>query len=245
MRKTVYFFISLLSIAPALAESPNSFGSAKKLLADIHEDIGHQITVYCGCPYKRTTKSGGDLDREVCGLKARKNESRSDRLEWEHVVPAARFGNTRTCWTTGHAKCVKRDGTKYKGRKCCNRSGVDKEFRMAHNDPINLFPSGGEVNGDRSDHPYGQVPGEDRVFGSCDFEVGGSPKRAEYSDGVKGEIARAILHMIDHRGAMVPYDRAKLELDSANDPPEAWEIERATKITEETGVRNKWVLGAE
>ena len=33
------------------AQPPATFGAAKKLAADIHEAIGHQLTVYCGCPY--------------------------------------------------------------------------------------------------------------------------------------------------------------------------------------------------
>ncbi len=39
----------------------------------------------------------------------------------------------------------------------------------------NLAPSVGELNGDRSNHPYGIVEDEPREYGACDFEVGGSP----------------------------------------------------------------------
>lgn len=128
--------------APAMAQSPTRFASAKALLAGIHQEIGHLRTLYCGCPCLRKGRSGGDIDRETCGLAARKNEKRSDRVEWEHVVPASWFGRHRSCWRVGHALC----GTK-KGRACCLKPGVDPDFQAAHNDPYNLFPAGGELMG--------------------------------------------------------------------------------------------------
>jgi len=233
----ILILLALLITSPAMAESPKSFKTAKKWIADIHTKIGHETTFYCGCPYSRTTESGGVLDMEACGLKARKNEKRADDLEWEHITPAAWIGGHLACWTTGHAKCSE------PGRECCNKSGVNDAFRYAHNDLNNLFPSGGEVNGDRSDHPYGTVDNEPREYGACDFEVGGSPKRAEVADSLKGVIARALLHMATHRGARIPYDLDKLKQDSADDPPEAWEIKRARKIADKTGIRNVHILG--
>ena len=99
---SIALFLSVLA-SPALGQSPERFSAAKKLLAGIHEEIGHLQTLYCACPYVRTSRSGGDIDREACGLKARKNAKRSDRVEWEHVVPASWFGSHRTCWKEGHA----------------------------------------------------------------------------------------------------------------------------------------------
>ena len=52
---------------------------------------------------------------------------------------------------------MKSDGTPFKGRKCCTKSGVDPAFMAAYTDPHNLFPAGGEVNGDRSAYPFGRV----------------------------------------------------------------------------------------
>ena len=112
-------------------------------------------------------------------------------------MPASWFGRDRSCWTEGHALCVKKNGKAFKGRSCCVKDGVDAEFLAAHNDPHNLFPAGGEVNGDRSAHPYGTVEGEPRKYGTCDFEVGGRPKAAEPAEGVRGEVARAMLYMAD------------------------------------------------
>ena len=222
---------------PAAAQSPARFSTAKTLLAGIHEEIGHLQTLYCGCPYVRTTRSGGDIDREACGLKARKNEKRSDRIEWEHVVPASWFGGNRSCWTQGHALC----GNK-KGRKCCLKPGVDPDFQAAHNDPHNLFPAGGEVNGDRLNHPYGTVAGEPRAYGSCDFEVGGRPKVAEPALSVRGEVARAMLYMVERYGADVRMTQPELLAWHRADPPDLWEVDRARRIEAATGLRNRYVM---
>jgi deoxyribonuclease-1 len=230
-----------LLAAPALGQSPERFGAAKKLLADIHDEIGHLATVYCGCPYVRTSRSGGNIDRKTCGLEARKNEERSDRVEWEHVVPASWFGSNRTCWQSGHEFCMKKSGKSFKGRECCLKPGVDPAFLAAHNDPHNLFPAGGEVNGDRLNHPYGTVEGEARMYGTCDFEVGGSPKVAEPAASVRGELARAMLYMAERYEVDVRMTHEELMGWHESDPPDDWETERARRIETATGLQNPYI----
>ena len=227
---------------PSYAQDPlSSFSKAKKFLADIHEEIGHLKTVYCGCPYVRTTTSGGDIDRDACGLKARSNEMRSDRLEWEHVVPASWFGNTRACWQLKnkvYPACTKSNGNSLTGRKCCEK--VNSHFMSPNTDPNNLFPSGGEVNGDRSNLPYGDVSGEPRDYGACDFEI--RNKVAEPGTMVRGELARAMLYMAGTYGVDIRVPLETVLEWSKNDPPELWETGRAKLIAERTGLRNQWIL---
>ena len=225
----------------AEAESPTSFQAAKRLLAEVHEAIGHERTLYCGCPYERKGKSGGDLDREACGLKARRNDKRSDRLEWEHVVSAWRGGKDRACWKEGHSLCVKADGKSFKGRRCCVKPGVDEAFRAFHNDPHNLFPASGEINGDRSNLPFGQVEGEGREYGACDFEVGGEPRRAEPAAPSLGELARAMLYVRDRHGVPLYVSGTELLEWHRLDPPGAWECARAVLIRERTGLAQTYV----
>ena len=229
--------------AGAVAQPPETFGTAKRLAATIHEEIGREITIYCGCPYVRTGRSGGDLDRDACGLAARKNEKRSDRLEWEHVVPASWIGERHGCWTEGHPDCLKNDGTPFKGRKCCTKRGVDPAFMAAHNDLHNLFPAGGEVNGDRKHHPFGTVDGEPRAYGGCDFELGGRPKVAEPGEGVHGELARAMLYMAETYGVDVRMSHDELTKWHEADPAAPWETERARRIEAATGQRNPYLTG--
>lgn len=240
------FFIAiaaiLLTFQVQAQEAPSSFAAAKKYLADLHEEIGHQTTVYCGCPYERTTRSGGDVDREACGLEARKNEKRSDRVEWEHVVPASWFGQLRACWILKDKAYPECEGMS--GRKCCEH--VNEDFDLAHNDPNNLFPSGGEVNGDRSNYAYGEVEGEPRVYGSCNFEMGkvDGIRVAEPPEGrVQGVLARAMLYMSWRYGVNVKMPLETVWQWHIENPPEQWEITRAQRIAEDTGLRNRWVLG--
>ena len=98
--------------------------------------------------------------------------------------------------------------------------------------------AGGEVNGDRLNHPFATVEGEPRRYGSCDFEVGGSPKAAEPADAVRGELARAMLYMADQYGVDVRMSREALLAWHESDPPAAWEIERAQRIEAATGLEN-------
>ena len=212
------------------------FEKTKHLLADIHQEIGHLNTFYCGCPYVRKGTFDGDIDRDDCGLEARQNEDRSGRVEWEHVVPPSWFGRTRQCWQSGHELCVKKDGTPFKGRECCTRHGVDSVFAAAYNDPHNLFPAGGELKDDRSDYPFGTVEGEPRNYGSCDFEVDGSQKVAEPAEGVRGEIARAMLYVADWHGMDVKMAHDELLEWHESDPPEDWELARTCMIEDMTGL---------
>ncbi len=177
----------------------------------------------------------------ACSLEARSNERCSDRIEWEHVVPASWFGRERSCWTEGPGLCVKSDGTPFKSRKCCAKRGVDPAFMAAYTDPHNLFPAGGEVNGDRSAHSFGAVEGETREYGACDFEVGGRPKVSEPADGVRGEIARAMLYMADRYGVKVRMAQAKLLKWHESDPVAAWERERERRIGATMGLRNSYI----
>ena len=224
-----------------MGQPPATFAAAKRLLSGIHEDIGHLTTVYCSCPYSRKGRTGGDIDRDACSLKARKNDKRSDRVEWEHVVPASWFGRDRSCWSDGHTLCVKKNGKSFKGRKCCLKPGVDPSFVDAHNDPHNLFPAGGEVNGDRSAYPYGTIEGEPRSYGACDFEVGGRPKVAEPADAVRGELARAMLYMAERYAVDVRVTHEELLEWHESDSPDHWERVRARRIEAATGLRNPYI----
>lgn len=245
LRLITFALLAALIWMPAAAqEPPRTFQAAKKYLADLHESIGHLETIYCGCPYERTTASGGNVDREACGLTARKNDARSDRVEWEHVVPASWFGQTRACWILKEEAYPECDGRS--GRDCCQR--VNAEFTLAHNDPNNLFPSSGEVNGDRSNYPYGEVPGEERIYGACDFEMGRAPvgKIAEPPSGpARGTLARAMLYMSSTYGADIRLPLSIVWQWHINHPASPWEIERARRIAADTGLRNRWILGDE
>ena len=223
------------------AASPRTYPAAKGFLADVHEEIRHLRTLYCKCPYVRRGRSNGDVDRESCAFKSREDNQDKGDIEWEHVVPASWFGEHLSCWTQGHERCRKKDGTRFAKRKCCLKPGVDEAFAKAHNDPHNLFPAVMEVNNGRRNHGFGTVTGEPRCYGECDFEVRGRPKVAEPAESVRGEIARAMLYMMERHGADVKMSRDELTRWSKEDPPDAWECERARRIHAATGLANPFV----
>lgn len=235
----------LLTSYSSIQKTPSSFQATKILLADIHEEIDYQYTIYCGCPYFRTTASGGQVDREACGVKTRINENRSKRIEWEHVVPASWFGQTRACWILKEL-AYPEECYGLSGRKCCEK--VNQEFELAYNDPNNLFPSVGEINADRSNHPYGLISGEQREYGECDAEIielNDGSKIFEPAEGkVRGTVARAMLYMAQVYGVNVELPMSKIWSWHKNNPPENWEIERAKLIAEKTGLYNEWILGS-
>lgn len=134
----VFFYFSAYA-------APQSFSEAKvqarqKIYAD--QNQSEQGTLYCGCKWIWTGKTGGRVDLDSCGYVPRKNASRAARIEWEHIVPAWVMGHQRQCWQNG-------------GRKNCTKT--DPVFRVMEANLFNLAPAIGEVNGDRSNYLYGMV----------------------------------------------------------------------------------------
>ncbi len=234
----------ILAATTSLADAPpkplKNFDSAKRVAREgIY--FGHAKTFYCDCDFlPNQTRSGGIIDPDRCGYKPRKNANRGKQLEWEHVVPAALLGRNKTCWKKGHAKCVKADGTAFKGRTCCSK--VDKTFRLAEADLHNLTPTVGELNGDRSDLRYGVVLGEQRVYGRCDFEIGGTPRVAEPREAIRGDAARIWFYMADTYGVkLTDAERQMYEEWSASDPVSRWERLRDRRIKAAQGNNNPYV----
>ena len=229
LRTLAFLLVITFPIACAAQQKPTadiSFTTAKKRAAEIYAD--RPITFYCGCMYKpNTTGPGGKVDATTCGYQVRQNLARGERIEWEHIIPASRFGSQRTCWQTGHLLCT----SPPKGRKCCRKQGVDDEFRRMEADLHNLVPAVGELNADRSNFQFGDIAGEERKYGACNLEVSTAAKTAEAPEERRGEIARAYLYMNAVWGmAITPAEKTRFEAWHANDPPSGWEIVRDFRI---------------
>lgn len=233
-----------LYFSMAQAEAPSrpfkNFDSAKRVARDAIY-LGYEKTFYCDCDFQLSrTKSGGIIDPDRCGYEPRKNPKRGAQLEWEHVVPAAIFGRSKACWKKGHTKCVKADGTPFKGRSCCSK--VDKSFREAEADLHNLTPAVGELNGDRSDLRYGLVPGEQREYGRCDFEIGGTPRVAEPREAIRGDAARIWFYMADTYGVkLTTAEKIMYKEWLESDPPNQRERLRDMRIEAAQGNVNPYV----
>lgn len=230
-------------VSPAFAEPPPrpvaSFDAAKKIARDtIYVD--RRIDLYCGCKFKPTGASGGRIDATECGYQPRSNAVRGERLEWEHVMPAWFFGHSLACWSRGHDRCVKSDSSAFKGRDCCVK--VSPKFRKIEADLHNLAPAVGELNGDRSNLPFGQVAGEPRQYGACNFEIGGSPRVAEPPDNVRGDAARIWFYMSETYGVRLSPAMAELlRRWSEDDPVDDWERTKNERVFEVQGNRNPFV----
>lgn len=217
--------IILVSINSQLyaADSPKSFTQAKKMLGVIYKD--NKKTFYCGCTYDNKKR----IDLKSCGYIPRKNAKRAIRLEWEHVVPAHHFGNSRQCWR--EKICTKKNGKKYKGRRCCRK--VDSVFRKMEGDPMNLVPAIGEVNGDRSNYKFSMIVGEKRSYGSCDVEIDFKSKTIEPRPEVRGDIARIYFYMNEKYATPISNKQMKLfNIWNTSDPIDEWEIEKKRIINE-------------
>jgi deoxyribonuclease I len=203
---------------------PGSFQRAKQLATLIYAD--HRATFYCGCEY---TQSKRVLARG-CGYLPRTRSVRGQRIEWEHIVPAYAFGAHRRCWT--QKLCQDGKGHAYKGRECCRKT--DDEFRRMEADLQNLTPEIGELNAARSHFAFGEVAGEPRRYGACDFEVDNASRTAEPAEQLRGDIARAYLYMHETYGAQAiplqPQELARFKTWHREDPPSPWENQRQLRI---------------
>lgn len=97
---------------------PRNFTESKKIAATLF--ASHPITFYCGCRYDKQ----GLVNWDSCGYKPKTQGWRAERVEWEHIMPAYRFGYSLPCWK--EAICHTKEGKPYKGRRCCQK--VDKRF---------------------------------------------------------------------------------------------------------------------
>ena len=95
---------------------------------------------------------------------------------------------------------------------------MDPEFRAMEAELHNLVPAVGELNADRSDLPYGEVPGEPRAYGACDFEVVDGV--VEPAIRTRGELTRIYLAMdLWYDIGLTPEGAGSVCDVSAADPP--------------------------
>ena len=89
---------------------------------------------------------------------------------------------------------------------------------------------------------YGGVAGEARDYGTCDFELGGGPKKAEPRPAIRGNIARIWFYMSETYNVPLSTEkRQMLEEWVEADPVGEWERIRDTRIEQVQGNRNPHV----
>ncbi len=217
----LYLLSMTLMISSCANATVTRYSDSKKLLRDkVYFD--HNKTFYCDEDFNKNLDVTSSRN-----FKSRKNNRRSKRIEWEHVVPAENFGRSFVEWRSGHPKCMKK-GKASKGRKCAGKVSVS--YRKMEADPYNLVPAIGEVNEARSNFRFSELPGVTNYFGTCEFKL--QDRRVEPRAAVKGDIARIYAYMEKTYGVNVISD-AQIKLFEAwnkFDPIDRWECTRITRI---------------
>jgi len=229
---------------------------AKGFLRKLYLTESNRLDLYCGCAFSDQPGLGLRINLAACGYVPVKSQTRAERIEWEHAVPAATFGRTFVQWREGDPRCVDSQGVAYRGRECARKASP--EFARMEADMHNLFPVVGEVNGLRDDMPMGasdarfgsparSAPDSGALrasytFGACESSIVDSTFRPRAS--VRGDIARAYKYMdatYPNRGIIQESQRAMFDAWDAADPPDAWERSRNEQIGAKQGNTNSFI----
>lgn len=227
--KTLNRFVLLLLLniifLPLICDAqPSTFSKSKGILKS--NTSFFKETFYCSCSISMIN---GKLlpDLSSCGVTARKNLKRAQRIEWEHIVPAATFGSSLECWKQG-------------GRKHCAKS--NQTFKFMEADLHNLTPAIGEINGDRSNFEFGIIADESRAYGACDFEIDFSSRQAEPRPEIRGDIARIYSYMIEKYGVKIDAGyRSLLKSWQLADPVSAEECKLNKLKSKYQGWENRFI----
>lgn len=243
MNRLVAIFFLLLIIQPLEGvgrdvtgnQTIESFNKAKKLLEN-KVIFDRRITIYCQAPFderKRIT-----LPR---GFSTPYHESRSDRVEWEHIVPAENFGRFFSEWREGSQDCVDNRGRVFKGRKCAEKVNVN--FRLMQSDMYNLYPAIGSVNAVRGNKNFSKLSDiSSNSFGSCAIKIEGN--KVEPPAASRGVIARTYKYMANAYPNFFRLSSQQEKLMNVWDkayPPEKWECVRTKRIEGIQGNENPYI----
>ena len=135
---------------------------------------------------------------------------RAKRIEFEHIMPAHRFGGQLECWQKG-------------GRKACAN---DESFRKIEAEKRNLVPAIGEINADRSNFAYAESKNVPQgQYGKCNAYTDFKNKRFYPRDEVKGIIARIYLYMAkQYKITLTQEEQSLMESWDKAYPPTEYEM---------------------
>jgi len=157
-----------------------------------------------------------------CAQKFDRNAGRNINIE--HVYPMS--------WAMRALGCSSRNE--------CRRT--NRRFNQIESDMHNLYPSLREINKVRGSAPFGDIRGETRKYGQCDFEFDSKQRIAEPPPASRGNIARAMFYMNDSYGLRIFARQANmLRRWHRRDPPDDEELRRNEKIETLQGNRNRFI----
>ncbi|MCB1863882.1 MAG: endonuclease [Chromatiales bacterium] len=163
---------------------------------------------------------GGDT--LYCGHRFGPRHSREINIE--HVFPMA--------WAMNAVGCPDRES--------CRASSA--EFNRIEADLHNMYPARRDLNKARGSHGFGEVAGEPRRYGACDFEINERARQVEPPPASRGNVARAMFYMADRYGLKIFARQAQtLREWHQADPPDAEERRRNEAIARVQGTRNRFI----
>ena len=200
--------------------APDSFRDAKPIIYDIVRKV-HSFTLYCGCPIRWSHNKKGIPDLSACGYRIRKQKRRAELIEIEHIVSAWEMAHHLLCWKKG-------------GRKACSKN---REYNRMSGDLYNLWPSIGEINGDRSNYKFSMMTDNKYVsYGQCQMHINFKQHTVEPPEQVRGLVARTYLYMSGHYKFSLSDKQRKLyNAWNKQYPRLDWEIKRAALIKKYMG----------
>ena len=266
--KKIFLLLAVLAVVPVLCRAgwfnlvnddtepkvlqfgnrhSQSFYAVKKEMLDkIYYD--RRRTLYCDARFTRHKQLElpqgfvlpdlKKVDFRVYDITPEELQTKAERLEWEHIVPAQNFGKTFPEWYDGKAACVTKKGKKFKGRSCAEQES--EEFRYMYTDMYNLYPVIGAVNHLRAHFNFTQfTKPKPATFGVCGGMVI-SGNKVEPRDAIKGFIARTYLYM------QTAYPRYRISENMVailrawdkKYPVKHWECQRAYRIEKVQGNAN-------
>ncbi len=227
--------LALCVIAFPSVALADSWSSTKDIMDDVIYAEPEHRTFYCGCDYTSHEDSDGSGDIDdlaACGYVGNTTSIFARRIEWEHIVPVSLMPFERwACRSEPNGNL----------RRCLREV---PEARAMIYDLHNLAPSVGQVNQDRSNDRYADLPDDTSDFGSCAVED--TTALFEPPDCHKGDVARIWLYMHDTYGVSIrDAEWAMFSEWSEMDPVSPWEVERDARIFALTGTRNPYVFPVE
>ena len=183
------------------ASFTQSFAQSKAQLKKVYKAQNFHTEFYCGIDFNPHTlallPSPNYTPRNPL-TKTGKVNVRTTRIEFEHIMPAHRFGKDLECWKNG-------------GRKACAR---DKQFMQMESDKRNLVPAIGEINADRSNFAYADSAHlesqNSKQYGKCDVYTDFKHKKFYPRKSERGIIARIYLYMSERYNITLSAEEEKL-----------------------------------
>lgn len=236
--KFILFFLTIELFAFGGNTRIESFNRSKQELANIYKELERK-TIYCQADFE------GNEIVNLNGFVSKNQSYRDKRVEWEHIVPAERFGVNFDEWMNGHSDCKDNNGKNLGNRDCAQKINI--EFRRMQSDMYNLFPSIGTVNILRLNYNFVDNLSNGDTFGKCKIKIYSIGKVVEPPEYTKGIIGRTYLYMEkEYPTKMKLTFEERIRFKKWNElyPPDEQECKRSELIKNTQGNENTIVKKA-